>query len=110
MVIETAFNIGDNLWFMYDNKPWCKETLSVGIVSAPAGITNNKKKSSIKYVFYVGVLDNSDRNSGDGYIKITEQLLYRTKLDLLFSFFTAKEVENIFKTKKGGDTPGVRKK
>ena len=70
MIIETKFNIGDEVWFMKENKPTKKVVSFIEIIAA-----STTSKSFIQYGLKTeGVVE-----------RMTEKHLFQTKEELLKS-------------------------
>lgn len=72
MTIETKYNIGDEVWFMKENKPTTRVVNFIEIIVLPT-----KSKSFIRY----GLKRGSDAE------RVVESLLFPTKEELIKSFY-----------------------
>lgn len=71
MTIETKYNIGDKVWFMYDNSVRSATVIKIDVL-----IEKNKNRTSIHKTISYGLFD---------YFKYPEDKLFPTKKELLKS-------------------------
>ena len=92
MILESEFNIGDKVYFLYDNKVVCHTIAGIKfpIVKKPPNTITNI--SSFKYFFYKGKINNENYilqyyvgMSGYKNLEIEGKELYSTKEKLLKS-------------------------
>lgn len=79
MIIETKFNIGDTVWIMCDNKPYCA-TVTMIMTKHLCPEDSEEIKKAVKYGLGWSILTKSSRMEFIG-----ESKLFSTKEELINS-------------------------